>query len=81
MTKITTPQTRSPIDQLSYEMAYNELEEIVTALEQDDLSLEAALALYERGQFLAQYCSKLLDQAELKIQQLSGGELIDFTPE
>jgi exodeoxyribonuclease VII small subunit len=74
-------QDNSPIDHLSYELAYNELEEIVATLEQDNLSLEAALALYARGQLLSQHCTKLLDQAELKVQKLSDGELVDFSAE
>ena len=69
-----------PIDQLTYEQAFNELEAIVTALETDQRTLEEALALFERGQALASYCADLLEQAELKVQQLSGGNLTDFTP-
>lgn len=68
----------APIDQLTYEQAYQELEEIVAALEADERSLDSALALFERGQLLARYCSALLDQAELKVQQVSGDQLVDF---
>jgi exodeoxyribonuclease VII small subunit len=32
--------------------------------------LEESLALYERGQELVAYCAKLLDEAELKVQQV-----------
>lgn len=71
----------TPVDELSYEQAYNELEDIIAKLEQDNQSLELAMALFERGQALTRRCSDLLDQAEMKIQQISGGELVDFTPE
>jgi exodeoxyribonuclease VII small subunit len=71
----------SPLDTLSYEQAFSELEGIVAALEQNNQSLESAMALFERGQALARHCSNLLDQAEMKIQQISGGELVDFIPE
>jgi exodeoxyribonuclease VII small subunit len=67
-----------PIEELSYEEALSELEEIVAALESGDQSLNISLALYERGQGLAGYCAGILDQADLKIQQLVGGELVDF---
>jgi len=67
-----------PIDQLSYEAAFAELEAIVAELENDGGTLENALALYERGQALARRCAALLDQAELKVRQLSGGALTDF---
>ena len=70
----------TPIDQLTYEQAFTELETIVTALESEQHSLEESLALFERGQALASYCAGLLDQADLKIQQLSEGNLTDFTP-
>jgi exodeoxyribonuclease VII small subunit len=69
-----------PLDQLTYEQAFSELEAIVTALETDQHTLEESLALFERGQALAGYCTSLLEQADLKVQQLSGGNLTDFTP-
>ena len=37
--------------------------------------------LFERGQMLIRYCTNKLDQAELKIQQISGDELVDFSPD
>jgi exodeoxyribonuclease VII small subunit len=52
----------------------------VAALETGEDTLELSLRLFERGQLLAQYCSKMLDQAELRVQQLSGETQIDFTP-
>jgi exodeoxyribonuclease VII small subunit len=70
-----------PVEQLSYEQAFTELEDIVEKLESDQQSLEEALALYERGQSLAQHCAGLLDKAELKIQQLSGDEMTEFDQE
>jgi len=72
--------TRQPVEQLTYEQAYAELEEIVTELESGEHSLDTALAVFERGQALARYCAGLLDQAELKVQQLSGDNLTDFNP-
>ena len=72
---------RPPVDELTYEEAFSELEEIVAALEADEQALDAGVALFERGQALARYCADLLDQAELKIKQLSGEELVDFSPE
>jgi exodeoxyribonuclease VII small subunit len=67
MPKKTKPQ---PIDELTFEQAFAELEESVRALERGDLPLEESLALYERGQELAAHCAKLLDEAELKIAQI-----------
>ncbi|MGD1997140.1 MAG: exodeoxyribonuclease VII small subunit [Anaerolineae bacterium] len=59
------------IEDLSFEEAFAELEETVRKMEAGGLSLEESLALYERGQALAAYCSTQLDQAELKIQKLT----------
>ena len=67
MPKKTKPQ---PVDGLTFEQAFAELEEAVRTLERGDLPLEEALALYERGQELAAYCAQLLDEAELKIVQI-----------
>jgi exodeoxyribonuclease VII small subunit len=67
----------TPVEALTYEQALAELEGIVAALESGDHSLESALAFYERGQTLARYCTRLLEQAELKVQSLSGDELAD----
>ena len=50
------------------------------ALESDSKSLDEALALFERGQALAAYCTALLEKADLKIRQLSGDTLTDFNP-
>ncbi len=58
------------IEDLSFEQAFAELEESVRTLERGDLPLEESLALYERGQELSAHCAKLLDEAELKVQQI-----------
>ncbi len=60
------------IEELSYEEAFAELETIVATLESNQRPLEESMALFERGQSLAQHCSALLDRAELKIRVLSG---------
>ena len=67
-------------EELPYEQALAELEDIVTALESEKRPLDESLALFERGQMLARRCATLLDQAELKVQQLTGEELQPFNP-
>ncbi len=61
---------------MSYEEAMRELEEIIDRLETAQSSLEESLALFERGQALSARCASLLDQAELRIRQVSanGGD-------
>jgi exodeoxyribonuclease VII small subunit len=77
------PPTKSaegpvPIEEMTYEQALNELEAIVLDLETDERTLEQALEMFERGQALARLCAQLLEQAEIRIQELSGEELVDF---
>jgi len=67
-----------PIEKLTYEKAYAELESVVGALETGEQSLDEALALFERGQRLSKHCGELLDKAELTIRKLSGETLEPF---
>ncbi len=64
-----------PVEELSYEKAFAELESIVNQLEGEQPPLEDALKLYERGQALTSRCADLLENAELKLQQLADKEL------
>ncbi len=70
-----------PVEDLTYEQAFAELETIVSELEGDKGSLDDVMALFERGQELARYCTRLLDAADLKIQQLSNDTLTDSNPQ
>ena len=64
------PKKKS-VDQLRFEEAFEELAGLVEQLEGGELALEASLALFERGRALAAHCSRLLEQAELKLRQLA----------
>jgi len=59
------------IEKLAFEEAFSELEAAVHRLESGDLTLEEAIALYERGMRLARRCNAALDAAELQVQQLT----------
>jgi exodeoxyribonuclease VII small subunit len=61
----------------SYESLYVRLQEVVARLEQGELPLAEALALYEQGVRLAAVCQQLLDTAELRVQQLQAGDPAD----
>lgn len=66
----TTENSATPAVQgLSYEEALAQLESILATLEQDELPLETSLTLYERGVVLADYCTSLLDAAELRVRK------------
>jgi len=62
------------IDKLTFEEAFLRLQAIVQSLEEEDVELEKAVALYEQGMQLAQRCSDALDTAELKVQQLTSAQ-------
>jgi len=68
-----------PVDDLTFEEAYAELEKIVAALEGGEGPLEASLEAFVRGQGLIKRCAKLLDGAELKVKQLAGDALTEST--
>jgi exodeoxyribonuclease VII small subunit len=61
----------------SYESLYARLQEVVARLEQGELPLAEALALYEQGVQLAAACQQLLDAAELRVQQLQAVDPAD----
>ncbi len=66
--------SESPIDPeaLSFEEAFRRLGEMVDSLESGGLPLADATVLYQRGMGLVQRCNQLLNEAELKITQLTG---------
>lgn len=55
---------------LTFEQAMARLEEIVTALERGESSLDEALSLFEEGTALMKQCSTALDKAEQKVAKL-----------
>lgn len=63
-----------PVEELSYEEAFQSLKILVDGLESGEHPLEEALAMFERGQALASRCNELLGKAELKMQQLISDE-------
>jgi exodeoxyribonuclease VII small subunit len=59
-----------PPEELTFEQAFEELQQVVAGLESGELALEDSLKLFERGQALADRCNQLLEQAELRLRQL-----------
>ena len=57
-------------EQLGFEEARRELEQIVAQLESGRAELEDAVALWERGEELYRMCLAKLDAAEGKIEEL-----------
>jgi exodeoxyribonuclease VII small subunit len=68
-----------PVEELTYEEAFTELEGIVSVLEGEQKTLEESLTLFERGQALMRRCAGLLEAADLKVQELTANGLKDFS--
>lgn len=69
-------------EQINFEAALEKLEQIVVKLESGDLDLEEALGLFEEGQQLASLCDRTLEQASLRVEQLSSeGEIVEIEVE
>lgn len=54
-------------ENMSYEEALLQLEEIVQQLEQGDVPLEQSLLVYQQGVALLAYCQKILGDVEAKL--------------
>lgn len=57
----------------NFEQSLARLDEIVRRMERGDVPLEEALSLFEEGTGLVASCTKLLDEAEMKVVQLTKG--------
>lgn len=62
--------TEEEIRQLTYEQAYDQLQEIVQQIEQGQVGLEESVARYEDAMKLIAHCRRILQQAEQKVLQL-----------
>jgi exodeoxyribonuclease VII small subunit len=67
----------SDMSELSFEKAFDELEQIVTRLESGELSLEESVAQFERGRALSEHCQGLLDKAELRVSKLTDSGTVE----
>jgi exodeoxyribonuclease VII small subunit len=56
---------------LNYEQAFSELEQIVGQMESGQMSLEASLAAYKRGNLLLEFCQKSLAEVEQQVKILN----------
>ena len=70
MTIPDQPGFDDDIESLSFEDAFRRLGETAERLETGGLPLAEAVAVYERGMALMQYCNRLLSETELRITQL-----------
>lgn len=57
-------------DGLDFEASFGKLQDAIGQLERGGLSLESAIATFERGMALANRCTEILDAAELRVTRV-----------
>lgn len=83
---MTTTKTKSATKSSAehpenFEYAFTELESIVAQMESGQMTLEASLAAYQRGNTLLQFCQKSLAEVEQQVQILNEqNQLVQFKP-
>jgi exodeoxyribonuclease VII small subunit len=64
-----------PLEKMTFEDAMKELENLVESLDKGDVSLDEAIAAYDRGSQLKDHCQKKLNEAKMKVETIqSSGE-------
>jgi len=69
-----TQAVLKPIDEMTFESALSELEEIVRSLETGRGDLETSIEGYERGIALKKLCENKLKDAQAKIEKITMNE-------
>ena len=70
----------------NFEQQLDELEKIVSRMEEGELTLENSIKEFEQGMKLAGQCQKTLQEAEMRVKILmsdieNGDNLQDFNPD
>ena len=58
------------LEKMTFEEAMKELERLVDALDKGDVSLDEAIAAYDRGSQLKDHCQKKLNEAKMKVETI-----------
>lgn len=66
-----SPDLMTEKERPSFEEALKELESIVSKLEDNEITLEESVELYEKGLELSKFCNEILEKAELRIEQVN----------
>jgi len=61
---------KTETQELKFDEAIADLEQVVEQLESGDLSLEDSLAAFEKGVGLVRYCNQKLSEVEKKVELL-----------
>lgn len=55
------------------EELFSQLEDVISGMEEDEISLEDAFSLYQKGIVLVKQCNEKIDRVEREIQILNQG--------
>ena len=69
------------LEKITFEEAMKELEKLVDNLDKGDVSLDDAIAAYDRGSQLKDYCQNKLHEAKMKVETIQSTDNIDTTSE
>ena len=72
--------SNTELEKLTFEEAMQELEKLVDSLDKGDISLDEAIAAYDRGSQLKDYCQKKLHDAKMKVETIQVSENNDSIP-
>ena len=73
--------SNTELEKLTFEEAMQELEKLVDSLDRGDVSLDEAIAAYDRGSQLKDYCQKKLHEAKMKVETIQVSDNIDTISE
>ena len=73
--------SNNDLEKLTFEKAMKELEELVDSLDKGNVSLDEAIAAYDRGSQLKDYCEKKLQEAKMKVDTIQASDNADTIPE
>ncbi len=65
-----TEAESAPLKKVTFEDALQELEGIVASLERGEVSLDDAIAAFERGTQLKSHCQARLEEARMKVEKI-----------
>ena len=69
-----------PLEKMTFEDAMKELENLVDALDKGDVSLDEAIAAYDRGSQLKDHCQKKLNEAKMKVETIQSSSENNVIP-
>ena len=67
---MSPPESSEASRVAEFEQSLDELEQLVTRMEQTEMGLDDSLKSFERGVELYRSCQSALEQAELRVKQL-----------